>query len=108
MDFFWLGLGLAAAGYFIGSGLQNCKSPTMPDLFDLSEDDEHKLISEKDVHWFIGVTKEDDKKLIEEHPNVPHITLNGKTYYPREKLKKWLLEIGDADNNWILVSVFQC
>jgi len=97
LDFFWLGLGLAAFGYFIGKGLQNFKNPMTPDLFDLSDDEEHKLIKEKDLYWFIGVSKEDAKKLNEEHPDVPHITLNGQTYYPRKKLKKWLLEIGDKE-----------
>lgn len=37
LDFFWLGLGIAAFGYFIGSGLKNFKnhdSPSMTSYFD--------------------------------------------------------------------------
>src|SRR5699024_7119965 len=98
LDFFWLGLGLAAFGYFIGKGLQNFKNPMTPDLVDLSDDEDRQVVREKDLYWFSGVSKEDAKKLVEEHPDVPHIILNGQTYYPREKLKKWLREIGDTEN----------
>lgn len=95
LDFFWLGIGIAAFGYFIGSGLKNFKSPDPPGMsafYDLEED--HKLVKESDLHWFIGVSKEDAKKLVEEYPDVPHLILNGTKYFPKEKLKKWLMEIG--------------
>lgn len=95
LDFFWLAVGISVFGYFIGDGLKNCKNPSAPNVIDmLDEDDDHQLIKENDLHWFIGVTKEDARKLIEEHPDVPHIRLNGNIYYPREKLRQWLLKIG--------------
>ena len=99
-DFFWIGLGLAALGYFIGNGLTNFKkgpvAQSLMDSFDADED--HELVKENELHWYIGVTKEDAKKLIEEYPNVPHITLNGNNYYPKEKLRQWLLEIGEVND----------
>jgi len=52
IDFLWIGLGLAAFGYFIGDGLKNFKN---------DEDDEHELIKANEVHHFIGVSKDDAK-----------------------------------------------
>jgi len=96
IDFLWIGLGLAAFGYFIGDGLKNFKNPIAKSFVDsLNEDDEHELIKENEVHHFMGVSKEDAKKLIEEHPDIPHLNLNGHIYYPKSKLRKWLIEIGD-------------
>lgn len=96
IDFLWIGLGLAAFGYFIGEGLKNFKNPAAKSLIDsLDEDDEHELINKNDIHHFIGVSKDDAKKLIEEHPDIPHLKLNENIYYPKSKLRKWLMEIGD-------------
>lgn len=95
-DFLWLGLGLAALGYFIGDGLKNFKNPEAKSLMDsFDEDDEHELIKENEVHHFIGVSKEDAKRLIESYKDVPHIKLNGNIYYPKAKLREWLLRVGD-------------
>lgn len=95
LDLFWIGLGIAAFGYFIGEGMKNFKKgSTSNNLLDLEDD--HELLKESDLHWFMGVSKEDAKQLIAEHPDVPHLRLNGTTYYPRKKLKKWLLTIGDT------------
>ncbi|NEU32104.1 helix-turn-helix domain-containing protein [bacterium LRH843] len=96
-DFIWIGLGIAIAGYFIGNGLKNFKNPGgnvlggISGLFD--EDDEHELIKENDVHLFIGISKEDVKSLIQDHPEVPHITVNNKVYYPKARLREWLKNI---------------
>ena len=96
IDFMWIGLGLAAFGYFIGDGLKNFRNPVAKSFVDsLNEDDEHELIKESEVHHFMGVSKEDAKKLIKEHPDIPHLKLNGHIYYPKSKLRKWLMEIGD-------------
>ena len=92
LDFFWLGLGIAAFGYSIGNGLKNLKNYDSPSLTPFVDDD-FKLIKENESHWFIALSKEDAKKLVEAYPDVPHIEINGKRYYPREKLKQWLLEI---------------
>lgn len=94
-DLIWIGLGIAAAGYCIGDGLKNFKNPHAKNLIDsLDDDDEHELIKENAVHHFIGVSKEDAKSLIQEHPGIPHIVINGKVYYPKAKLKVWLLNLG--------------
>jgi len=90
-----LAIGIAASGYFIGEGLKNFKNPessgNVLESWDLSDD--HELIKEKDVHYFMGISKEDAKSLIEEYPDIPHISLNGNTYYPRIRLKEWLKEL---------------
>lgn len=96
LDFFWLGLGLAIFGYFIGDGLKNFKNPSVKGFWEsLDEEDEHRLIQANDVHNFIGVSKEDAKKLLDEHPEIPHVILNGQVYYPQVKLKQWLLKLGE-------------
>ncbi|MFS8630156.1 MAG: helix-turn-helix domain-containing protein [Bacillales bacterium] len=90
-----LALSIAAAGYFIGDGLKNFKNPNAKSLLDSLEDfDGPDLISEKDVHDFIGISKEDAGALIREHPDIPHITINGKVYYPKAKLRQWLKDLG--------------
>ena len=97
-DYIWIGLGIAIAGYFIGNGLKNFKNPggnvlgEIGGLFD--EDDAHELIKENDVHLFIGISKEDVKSLIQDQPGIPHIILNNKVYYPKERLREWLKNIG--------------
>lgn len=93
--FFWIALGIAAAGYFIGGGLKNFNNPdSISELFD-DEDGGHELIMEKNVHYFIGISKEDAKVLLQEYPDIPHVLINNNVYYPKEKLKKWLMDIGE-------------
>ncbi|RDW20300.1 DNA-binding protein [Oceanobacillus arenosus] len=94
--FIWLAAGIAIAGYFIGEGLKNFKNSDAKTFIDsLDDDDEHELIKENDVHYFMGISKEDAKSLIEEHSDIPHIMINGKVNYPKSKLRKWLLKLGD-------------
>lgn len=94
LDFIWLALGIAVAGYCIGDGLKNFKNPEAKNIMDsFNEDDEHELIKERDVHYFIGISKEDARSLIQEHPDIPHIMINNSVYYPKEKLRKWLKEL---------------
>lgn len=100
IDFLWLGLGIAAFGYFIGDGLKNFKNPSSKNFFDeLDEDDGHQLISENDVHYFMGITRADAQQLIEEYPDVPHIKINHTVYYPKEALRKWLLQLNDLNEH---------
>ncbi|SFE83843.1 DNA-binding protein [Alteribacillus iranensis] len=95
MDFVWLAVGIAAAGYFIGDGLKNFKNPNAIDSMEnLFGNDEHELIKENEVHHFIGVSKKDTKTLLQDYPDVPHITLNGEVYYPKQKLREWLVKLG--------------
>ena len=96
-DLIWVGLGIAAAGYFIGNGLKNFKNPDAKDsLSELFEDNEseHELIKENNVHYFMGISKEDTKSLIREYPDIPHVILNGTIYYPKAKLRAWLAGLG--------------
>ncbi|WP_368237637.1 hypothetical protein ABQ520_10030 [Bacillus velezensis] len=80
------GIGIALAGYFIGDGLKNFKSP------DPHEHTDHILIKEKDLHFYIGyylgVTKEEAKQIVPDTSDVPHITRNGKRYVQKTALKR--------------------
>lgn len=97
VDLIWIAIGIAAAGYFIGNGLKNFKNPgakdSLSELFE--DDDEHELIKENNVHYFIGISKEDAKSLIQEYPDIPHVLINNKIYYPKAKLRKWLSDLGE-------------
>ncbi|WP_240377058.1 DNA-binding protein [Bacillus piscicola] len=96
MDFVWLAAGIAAAGYFIGEGLKNFKNPEAKNLIEsFDEEDQHELIKEKDVHYFMGISKEDAKRLIQEYPSIPHIRVNENIYYPKAKLREWLMKLGE-------------
>ncbi|WNF38337.1 DNA-binding protein [Bacillaceae bacterium IKA-2] len=96
MDYIWLAFGIVIAGYLIGDGLKNFNNPNAKNILEsLDENDDHELIKESDVHYFIGVTKEDAKKLINEQPSIPHIILNNKVYYPKARLREWLMKIGN-------------
>ena len=95
-DSIWIVLGIAVAGYFIGNGLKNFKNPDAKGLSEIfDEDDEHELIHENDVHHFMGISKEDGKHLIQEHPDIPHIIIKDRVYYPKAKLRKWLTNLGE-------------
>ncbi|KAA0562241.1 DNA-binding protein [Bacillus sp. CH30_1T] len=96
MDLMWLAIGMVGAAFFIAEGLKNFNNPNGKSLIEkLDEDDEHELIKESDVHHFIGISKEDARVLLQEHPDVPHLKLNGNVYYPKTRLRQWLLSIGD-------------
>lgn len=97
-DLIWIGLGIAAAGYFIGDGLKNFKNPdakdSLSEIFD-DDSDEQELIKESNVHSFIGISKDDAKVLIQEYPEIPHVLINDKVYYPKIKLRRWLTSLGE-------------
>ena len=95
-NFIIIAISIAVAGYFIGDGLKNFNNPNAKSLMDsLDDDDEHELIRESDLHYFMGISKEDAKSLIQDHSDVPHIIINSKVYYPKAKLRKWLLNLGE-------------
>lgn len=96
LDFFWLAVGIAIAGYCIGDGLKNFKNPNAKDWMDyLDEEEKHELIPEKYIHHYIGISKEDVAALIEEHPDIPHVQINGKKYFQKKKLRDWLAALVD-------------
>lgn len=58
----------------LGEGLKNFKNPNLKGLLErLDENDEHGLLNEKDVHYFIGISKEDALALLKEHRSIPYI-----------------------------------
>ena len=96
LNFIIIAISIAVAGYFIGDGLKHVNNPNAKSLMDsFEDDDEHELIKESDLHYFMGIAKEDVKSLIQEHSDVPHIIINSKVYYPKAKLRKWLLNLGE-------------
>jgi len=81
-------------GIFYWRWTKNLKNPNAKSLIgSLDDEDEHELIKENDVHYFMGISKEGAKSLIQEHSDIPHIILNSKAYYPKAKLRKWLLNL---------------
>ncbi|GAB3801826.1 helix-turn-helix domain-containing protein [Virgibacillus kimchii] len=88
LDFFWLAAGLAGFGYFIGDGLKNFKNPNAWDV--LESDDSLVLIKEKDIHHFLGISKEDTVSLIKDYPDIPHMKINNHIYFPKAKLREWM------------------
>jgi hypothetical protein len=88
LDFFWLAVGLAAIGYFIGDGLKNFKNPNAVDV--LESDDGLELIKEKDIHHFLGISKTDVEALLRDYPDIPHMKINSNIYFPKAKLREWM------------------
>lgn len=99
IDLLYIAISIAAFGYFIGDGLKNFNNPRSKNLMDyFDEENEHELINEKHVHDFIGIDKEDAKTLTEEYPTIPYMKINGTVYYPKEKLREWLMNESDKDD----------
>ncbi|MFP7478461.1 DNA-binding protein [Terribacillus saccharophilus] len=86
IDFFWIGLGIAALGYFIGDGLKNFKNPGSGFQFD----EYPTLIKEKDLHTYLNLTKAEVADLLNKNPNAPKVVLDGTTYYPYKPFMKWI------------------
>ncbi|MEI4771469.1 DNA-binding protein [Psychrobacillus sp. FJAT-51614] len=84
ISFFWLGIGLAAMGYFIGDGLKNFNNPKG------SSSGYPTLIREKDLPVYLGLSKEEIQELLRKYPDAPKVELNGTTYYPYHQLLDWL------------------
>ncbi|MFE1242637.1 DNA-binding protein [Fictibacillus sp. NPDC058756] len=70
----WIGLGLAAFGYFIGDGLKNFKNPGN------SFSEYPVLIKEKDLHNYVGLTFDEVEELLQKYPDIPKIELKGTRY----------------------------
>ncbi|MCC9021558.1 DNA-binding protein [Bacillus nakamurai] len=84
MDSLWIGIGLALMGYFIGEGLKNFKNPKG------SYSDCPTLIKEKDLHYYLGLNKDEVKELLNKYPNAPKVELKGTSYYPYQQFLKWM------------------
>ncbi|SOC22719.1 hypothetical protein SAMN05880501_11482 [Ureibacillus xyleni] len=81
---FWIGAGLAFLGYFIGDGLKNLKNPKV------NYSAQPTLIDERDLHLYLGLTKEETKELLSKYPDAPKVVLKGTTYYPYQRFLEWL------------------
>ncbi|MDL4838904.1 DNA-binding protein [Aquibacillus rhizosphaerae] len=93
ISFFWIAIGLAACGYFVGEGLKNFGNPNSSNsLNSLLDDEEDKplLIKEKELNHYLGIDKEDVEAFVQNYPDIPRFELNGKTYYPYKKVLKWI------------------
>ncbi|MBB6450224.1 hypothetical protein HNR44_002207 [Geomicrobium halophilum] len=93
----FLALGFAAAAFFIGDGLKNFKSSNGNDFNfkEMFSETTPELIKENQLHYYIGLSKQDARSLIQEYPDIPHITINGQVYYPSAKLREWIKNIGE-------------
>jgi hypothetical protein len=80
----WIGLGLAALGYFIGDGLKNFKNPGN------SFSEYPMLIKEKDLHRYVGLTLDEVEELLQKYPDIPKIELKGTRYYQYHHFYEWL------------------
>ncbi|TSI08678.1 DNA-binding protein [Lysinibacillus sp. BW-2-10] len=82
-DLFWLAVGIAIMGYFIGNGLKHMHHPkeSSYDFF---------LIEEKELHTYVNLSKEAFQDLITKYPDAPKIELNGKTYYNYRQFINWM------------------
>lgn len=85
-----IGAGLAALGYFIGDGLKNFQNPIAKNIFDSDEDDNPQLIKEKNVHYYLGISKADVEGLLKDYPDIPHMKINNNIYFPKAKLREWM------------------
>lgn len=96
IDLLWLGAGIAVAGYYLGDGLKNFKSLDDENIIDdLDFNDGRELIKDIELHEFIGISKEDVLQLIKEHPGIPEVSINGKIFHSKEKIRKWLSELDE-------------
>ncbi|MCM3731889.1 DNA-binding protein [Fictibacillus nanhaiensis] len=80
----WVGLGLAALGYFIGEGLKHFKNPGN------SFADYPVLIKETDLHNYVGLKLNEVEELLRKYPDIPSIELKGTRYYQYHHVYEWL------------------
>jgi len=83
IDTFWIAVGLAALGYFIGDGLKNFSKPQKKSSYPY-------LIKEKDLHYHFNLSKGEIEELLDKYPDAPKIELKGTTYYPYQQFIDWL------------------
>jgi hypothetical protein len=80
---FWIAVGLAALGYFIGDGLKNFAKPQKKSRYPY-------LIKEKDLHYHFNLSKDEIEELLNKYPDAPKRELKGTTYYSYHKFIDWL------------------
>lgn len=80
---FFLAVGLALMGYFIGKGLQNFGRPEKGNTY-------HYFIKESDLEFYLSLDKKEIEGLLNKYPDAPKIELKGTTYYPYEQFMEWI------------------
>ena len=80
---FCVGVGIASMGYYIGKGLQNFSQTE-------KEIDYYTFFKESDLQMFLNLSKGEIQSLLNEHPDIPKITLKGTIYYPKKQLIEWI------------------
>ena len=83
ISFFWIAVGLAAFGYFIGDGLKNFSKGKKNSYYD------SYLIKEADLPRYLLLSKTEVQDLLHKYPGVPKLELDGTTYYPYQPLIDW-------------------
>ncbi|MFS0782040.1 DNA-binding protein [Bacillus sp. 1P06AnD] len=83
MDFFWIAVGLAGLGYFIGDGLRHIGNPKKVTKYFV-------FIKENELHYYVNLSRKEIKELLNEFPDAPKVVLNGKVYYPSRQFQEWL------------------
>ncbi|RAS91803.1 DNA-binding protein [Priestia endophytica] len=83
ISFFWIAVGLAAFGYFIGDGLKNFSKPPKKSSYP-------HLIKEGDLHLYFNLSKGEVEDLLNKYKGAPQIELKGTTYYPYQPFIDWL------------------
>jgi hypothetical protein len=83
ISFFWIAVGLAAFGYFIGDGLKNFGKPQKKLSYPY-------LIKEKELHYYFNLSKGEVEELLNKYPDAPKIELKGTTYYPYQQFIDWI------------------
>ncbi|WP_232217775.1 DNA-binding protein [Virgibacillus sp. SK37] len=67
----------------LGDGLKNFQNPKA------SSSGYPTLIKEKDMHIYLGLSKEELNELLNKYTNAPKIELKGTTYYPYQQFIEW-------------------
>ena len=80
---FCIGIGIAMMGYYIGKGLQNFRQPK-------KEIDFYTFLKESDLGMLLNLNNAEIRSLLDEHPDIPKIILQGTTYYPKNQLIDWI------------------
>jgi hypothetical protein len=78
-----VGAGLALMGYYIGKGLQNFRQPA-------KEIDYYSFLKESDLGILLNLSPAEITALLNSHPDIPKVVLEGKTFYPKKQLIEWM------------------
>ena len=86
MEYIWLAIGIALAGFFIGEGLKSLGSKT-------NAADYYYFLKEEELSYYVNLTAKEIEQFLQEHPDAPKVNLNGTVYYPVKQFQDWLKQI---------------